>query len=104
MLKLTSLPAITLATPGTRQRISASSLAVTALIIQADPDNTGIMYVGDSSVSSSNGTRLEPGFGLSIDCNTDPRIGTDIDMFDIFVDGSSGGDKVYVSYTRRLNP
>lgn len=56
----------TVTTAGTRVTL-ASSQAVKSVTIKALATNTGLIYVGDSSVSSSNGYQLSAGESISID-------------------------------------
>jgi hypothetical protein len=104
MLGLTSLPEITLAAAGTEQALSPSRLTVTCFLVQASPDNVGTIYIGGSTVSATNGTRLPPGYSLEVDANTDQRIGTDINLAEVYIDGSNTGDSVFVSYCRKVQP
>lgn len=53
-------------TAGTRVTL-ASSQAVKSVTIKAKKANTGVIYVGDTSVSSSNGFALDPGETVSLD-------------------------------------
>jgi len=43
----------TVATAGTRVQLSTTSKLITDLIVQANSGNSGVIYVGDSTVSSS---------------------------------------------------
>lgn len=52
---------------GTRVQLSATSTPISSVSVKALSTNTGIVYVGDSSVSSSNGRELEAGESLDID-------------------------------------
>lgn len=56
----------TVTTAGTRVTL-ASSQAVKSVTIKALSTNTGIIYVGDTSVASTNGFQLSPGETLSLD-------------------------------------
>lgn len=53
-------------TAGTRVTL-ASSQAIKSVTIKALSTNTGIIYVGDTSVSSSNGYQLSAGESVSMD-------------------------------------
>lgn len=53
-------------TAGTRVTLAASQV-VTSLTIKALSTNTGIIYVGNASVASSNGYQLSAGESVSID-------------------------------------
>jgi hypothetical protein len=56
----------TVTTAGTRVAL-ASSQAVKSVTIKALSANTGVIYVGDSSVSSANGLQLLAGESISLD-------------------------------------
>jgi len=51
----------TVSSAGTAERLSATDVYVFWLTIQADPSNTGNVYLGGDSVSSSSGIQLAPG-------------------------------------------
>ena len=44
----------TVTTAGTREQLTTSERHVTSVVIQSEANNTGYVYVGGSSVSSSN--------------------------------------------------
>lgn len=49
-------------------QVSASSVEISSMVIKADDDNTGTLYVGNSDdVTTSNGFRLEAGQALQMD-------------------------------------
>lgn len=66
MHKTVTISPVTVTTAGTRKQIFATSLAVKSVIIQADNLNTGKVYIGDSTVSSSNGVELAARESLTI--------------------------------------
>jgi hypothetical protein len=59
----------TVASAGTAEVIVGSSTTVVGVVIQALESNTGLVYIGDSSVDSTNGMELQAGqaTGLAID-------------------------------------
>lgn len=57
---------VTVTTAATRVQLN-SNRAVKSVTIKAGVTNTGIIYVGDSTVSSSNGLELNPGDTVSMD-------------------------------------
>ncbi len=75
---------INVTTAGTAVALTTST-PVKAVVIQALPSNSGIIYVGDSSVSSSTGYPLEAGqsIGLAID-----------DLQKVYIDSNTDGDGV----------
>lgn len=56
----------TVSTAGTRVQLS-SSTAIKTVTIRAYSTNTGLIYVGDSSVTSANGFQLSPQETVSLD-------------------------------------
>ena len=85
-----SLPigSTTVITPGTAVAVATSGNAVSAVSFRARADNTGAVYVGDSSVDSTNGYRLEPGDELNLSFRET------IDLRRFFVDGDTASDGV----------
>jgi hypothetical protein len=92
----TSLAPVQVTTPGTAVRLSATSLKVRKIIIQALPTNLGVVVVGDSSVKAAVGTQAAPtrrGFTLnnpgidwiSFELN---------DLTNIFIDALNANDGV----------
>lgn len=80
--------------------MSASIRTATNVIIQADPDNVGNVYVGDSTVSATKCFKLKPSAVLEINAD-DSSADEDtvvVDLKDIFVTGSITGDKVNVIF------
>ena len=55
--------------------------------------NSGIVYVGDSAVSATNGYELDPGGGIDGEVEIDFRPDT-IKASNIYVDAASSGDDV----------
>lgn len=74
---------VTVTNAGTR--VQFSSQACIGVSIKADPDNTGVLYLGDSSVSSANGRVIEAGgvVDLAID-----------NLNRLYVDAAENGDKL----------
>ena len=85
-----SLPmgTVTVATAGTRVLVVASGNAVSAVSFKARASNAGPVYIGDNTVSSSNGYRLEPGDEITL---TFRQV---IDLRRFYVDAANNNDKV----------
>ena len=66
-----------------------SSTACKRVDMQADPDNTGYIYVGGSDVSATKGIRLAPGDFYSIDCDN---------TADIYVLASVDEEDIHFTY------
>ena len=71
-------------------QVSSTSVTCKQVILKADNDNAGDIYVGkDSSVSSANGFRLMPGEAVTIPIN---------DLSKIWVIATASDQKLYVMY------
>ncbi|MEX0763224.1 MAG: hypothetical protein WD333_12415 [Dehalococcoidia bacterium] len=79
---------ITITTAGTRVPIVSSGHAVSAVSLKARPTNTGPVYIGDNTVASDNGYRLEPGDELTISFKET------VDLRRFFVDADNNNDSV----------
>lgn len=102
-IKLFTLPQVTVTTAGTRVQISSTDTAVTTVLIQADPSNTGRIYVGDSNVASNRAAAvLEADASFSITADASGRSGwEEYILSDFYLDSSANGDKAYISYVKR---
>lgn len=88
-LKLKTFPAVTVATAGTRVQLIATETMVYSLAIQSLSSNTGSQYVGDNTVSSTNGMLIIAGECAEIDA---PVKGQDqFDASQIYFDSSTNG-------------
>jgi hypothetical protein len=86
-------------TAGTRVALSATKLYTTAFAVRAKSANTGVIYIGDSTVTSSTGMFLASGEANSKEGKTNAR-GT-IQTFNlekIYIDSSVNGEGVIVEY------
>lgn len=99
--KLITLDAVVVAAAGTAVPISATVIRSGSVIIEAHPDNTGDMYVGDSNVDATNGITLQPGQSVEISGNHLRNGDDEIILSDIYVDAATNGDEVRVSYLGR---
>lgn len=79
---------IVVTTSGTRVQLS-SSTATATITIRALSTNTGIIYVGNSSVTSSNGFQLSPQETVSIDLSN---------LSNVWLDASVSGEGVTYIY------
>ena len=79
----------TVATAGTAVSLS-STTAVTGVSVKALRGNTGNIYIGDSSVDSTNGLVLER--GASVDISID-------DIADVYIDSDNNGEGVSFIFT-----
>ncbi len=76
---------ITVTTAGTRVQLSGSSVPIRSVCVKALTGNTGKMYVGDITVSSSIGYELPKDVSICLDVNN---------LNLIYIDSSVNGEKV----------
>lgn len=99
-LKLVTLAQGTVAASGTEVRASSTSVdKVVKIYISCPATNTGSIYVGDSSVSTTRGIEVPKGTTLVL-CEDN---GGYIDLQEIWVDAASSGDKFNVSYLQKVS-
>lgn len=110
-----SLGYVTVPTPGTRVRatvnaaVPATRIGAQAVLFQALPDNTDIIYVGEANMNTSTGIGV---LGI-IAAPADPTLGpfpswgatlpvgaAGLNMADLYIDAVSADDGVVVSYTQ----
>ncbi len=65
---------------GTAVQISSTSTPIKAISIKALSTNTGIVYVGDADVDSSNGRELEAGESIDIDIDNLTKVWIDVSV------------------------
>ena len=92
--KLTQTAPVNLTSAGTAQRVSSSALNCQCLVINALAANTGVIYVGDSSVSATNGFPLQKGDTISI-CASDRMV--PVNAYNYYFDGGTTNDDIKVS-------
>ncbi len=87
---------------GTQVRLSTVSLVVRAVIIQAEPSNTGNIFIGGSGVSSADyGILLAAATNEALVLSAEQlgaREGR-IDLYDVWIDAAQNGDGVSVLYS-----
>jgi hypothetical protein len=89
-------------TAGTRVALVSSSTLAINVVIQANSGNTGVIYVGDSTVSSSVfGVKLTAGNSVSIELPPISDGAMEVDLADIYLDSGTNGDGVSVMYFKR---
>ncbi len=97
---LVSSAQVTVATSGTEQRIVATNVeGVVAVYLSAPAGNTLAISVGDSGVSTTEGTQIQKGTTLPIYA---PQ-GQFLDIYNMWVDAGTSGDKVSISYLVKVN-
>jgi len=88
------------AAAATAEALSASTLLVAAYEIKADNSNTNQVYVGDSTVSSSNGYELDAGASHKYEDLAGRNSATEVDLAKVFIDVDTNGEGVSVIYYR----
>lgn len=97
-LKLhTFMKAVT--TAGTQEVLTSLTRSVMSVVIQAESTNTGIIYVGESSVSSASyGTELAAGDSIAFKMQDFGSVVMKVKLDSIWLDCSVNGDGVSVLY------
>lgn len=90
-------------TNGVATQLSSSLIRTSSLIMEADENNTGKIYFGDSSVNTSRGISLSPGQSLSLGFDNVYGGNNKIDLSSIYFDTATTGNKVRVAYIRWSN-
>lgn len=103
-MKLRFLEDVTVATAGTRVRISELDLSVKAIIIQSDAGNTvdTTVYIGDSTVTGTKGLSLAPGESLVFSVKSLGSNNDTLNLKDFWADASVDAQKIKVAYTTRF--
>lgn len=95
-----TIGALTVTTAGTAvQANSGTSLYCQSIIFQAESGNSGNIYIGDSTVSATNGIELDAGQSVTFSAS---QVGGSLlyDLADFWADTSSNGDKVRILIER----
>lgn len=91
MIKLSTLPPVTLASAGTATPVSTTSLRVTSLTIQSDKSNTASMYLGSDSVTVASGLEIVPGETAEVTADNVRAGSEEFDVSEIYlITGTSG--------------
>jgi hypothetical protein len=78
-------------TAGTAVQVSNTRRRVLSVTFIARAGNTGNVYVGDSTVSSTNGVELQQGQSFTFNPGS---MGVSIPFSDFYVDAANNGDDV----------
>ncbi len=93
---------LTVATAGTATVCSAASQPVISVYFEALGTNTGTIYIGDSTVSSTKYiTALAAGAGFGISTDAKGRLGGELQLSTLSANASVSGDKVQMTYLVR---
>lgn len=94
--------AVTVTTAGTRVPLFASTKPVASLIIMTISTNSNNVYVGDVTVTSSNGVPLKPEKSLDMELPQDANGKMmEIDASQIYLDSDTNGNQVRVFWLER---
>lgn len=92
----------TVTTAGTRVQLSTTAPPTPSLFIQANKTNTGRIYVGLSTVASTDCIcSLEPGDSITIEGEETRNTQEYVFVTDYWIDSSVSGEKAFFSYTAR---
>lgn len=95
---LISLPEVTVATSGSEQRLAAAAISnVVKVIVSSKSGNTGNAWIGDSDVAVGRGVEIVK--GTSMEFFVDGEL---IDIYNMYVDVATSGDKVGVAYYKKV--
>lgn len=97
-IKLKTGTVVTVTTAGTRVQISSQVRAVSSILIQGDESNKGNIYLGDDTVTASNGQAIGPGKGAEISGDQRPSGTEELFINELYLDASKDGDKARISY------
>lgn len=98
-LKLNSHAPVTVVTAGVRVQVDTEKRPLTSIIIQAANGNSGRLYVGDSTVSSTNGIELNAGESLEItgDGRNDGQ-SDEVVLADLWIDASANAQIAKIAF------
>ena len=98
------LAAQNLTSAGTAQALTTTATICQSVLIVAKSTNAGSVYVGDSTVDSTNTFPIAAGESYRIEAPQAPGGGADdMDLSTIFWDGGTTNDDIFVIYAQRTN-
>lgn len=96
-VRVQTLKEVTVSIAGQRVQVSTTPLLVYSATIQSVYTNTGYQYVGDSTVSSSNGHIFEASDVMEIEGPPAAKGAEQFDLSEIYLDSSTAGAKFRIS-------
>jgi len=91
----------TVVTAGTRVSVvAADTEQVVGIVFSAPSTNTGTVFLGDVTVSSSNGVPIAKGTALN---QINAPDGQFLDLKAFNVDAATSGDKLNIFYLKKVN-
>ena len=91
-----SVAPASVAVAGTANPLSEAKVAVQSMIIQADPDNVGYIYVGGPDVDADNGIILGPGEKLGSDSLRRSTSNDSFYLSEWYINADNSGDSVRI--------
>ena len=101
-IKLKTFSPVTVTQAGVRKRLSEVSVLVYAVSVQSLRTNTGYQYMGDETVSSTNGYEFGPTDVAELPPPNGSKEPMQFDLKDVWVDSSTSGAEFRVSAWVRL--
>lgn len=98
----------TVTTAGTRVQVDSTAPYVTSCYFEALKTNTGVIYIGNSTVSATNYmAALSAGAGFSFSADAFGRVGSasggsELAVGTLYIDSSVSGEKVQFTYMQRI--
>ena len=101
---LKQLGVLNLTTAGTEQAFTATPTIAQTVILSTPAGNTGVIYIGDSAVSSTNAALILKAGEIAILPMSNISGGnTDTDLSQWYFDGGTTNDDLCVGYLQRSN-
>lgn len=101
-VKVQTLSPVIVASAGTAVQVDSNETPVSSLILQAQDSNTGSLFVGDSTVTSTNGLEVVPGATIEITGDSFGRgQSNEIILSDIYVNATTSGDRARAAAFRQ---
>lgn len=94
--KIKTFPVVTCAVSNTPVQVYPDVWWVLNVTIQAESTNTGNIYVGDETVTTTTGVPVAPGDTCEIDVPVGGRNFDEISLNDIYIVSSTSGNKARV--------
>lgn len=92
----------TVALAGTAEPLIAINTIIQSIVIQAESDNSGKIYIGNNTVSSTNTVALTAGNSLDFSGDSMGMGGDyEFDLSQIYIDADTDGDGVTVLFITR---
>ena len=98
-LQLVTIAQVTVATSGTEQRLAAATAdKVVRVYVSVPASNTGNAWIGDADVAVGRGVEVLKGTTQVFEAD-----GNYLDIYNMWADVVTNGDKVNVSYLKKVS-